>query len=140
MHFGDICHAVGQEATEKFLVCENLPIIIATTLLGVVCKSGWQVGGHETQTRAVPVSSVLFPFHPLSPVSLLSRSPRCLPATPLQLSPVLEPVKIQSLVAIQAPSQVSLLLYLQSPYICPLCWSRRVQLWPHICGFQSPVD
>lgn len=38
-NFGDICHAVGQEATEKFLVCEVLPIVIASAFLKVLLKS-----------------------------------------------------------------------------------------------------
>lgn len=33
-NFGDICHAVGQEATEKFLVCEVLPVVVAHALVG----------------------------------------------------------------------------------------------------------
>lgn len=38
-NFGDICHAVGQEATEKFLVREVLPIVIADALVKAPLKS-----------------------------------------------------------------------------------------------------
>lgn len=38
-NFGDICHAVGQEATEKFLVCEVLPLVIADALVGALLKA-----------------------------------------------------------------------------------------------------
>lgn len=39
-NFGDICHAVGQEATEKFLVCEVLPVVIANTLVRALSQAG----------------------------------------------------------------------------------------------------
>ena len=62
MHFGDICHAVGQEATEQFLVCEALPIVIAATLLDVLCKSvGKWVGTESPDTVLCPVTLMLFP-------------------------------------------------------------------------------
>lgn len=40
-NFGDICHAVGQEATEKFLVCGILPVVMRMHSLGrfkIICK------------------------------------------------------------------------------------------------------
>lgn len=55
-HTLGICHAVGQEATEKFLVCEILPVIIATMLPGVLFKSGGQVVAQTAQPLCCPCS------------------------------------------------------------------------------------
>jgi hypothetical protein len=46
--FGDICHAVGQEATEKFLVCEALLLSALSKSLAkfFICEfliSEWQL-------------------------------------------------------------------------------------------------
>lgn len=49
-NFGDICHAVGQEATEKFLVCEVLPVVIADALLRALLKSSVKFCTYESVT------------------------------------------------------------------------------------------
>lgn len=132
MHFGDICHAVGQEATEQFLVCEALPIVIAAILLDVLCKSvGKWVGTESPDTVLCPVTLMLFPLLVTSPVPPLSvfslLPPHCLPVLFLALEPANTRhiflgfwVKIQSLVTIQVSLKVSLLPCLQSPHICPI--------------------
>lgn len=47
-NFGDICHAVGQEATEKFLVCEVLSLVIADVLVTALLKSVVKFCVHES--------------------------------------------------------------------------------------------
>lgn len=113
-HFGDICHTVGQEATEKFLVCEILPVIIATMLPGVLFKSGWQVVGTDSP------ASVLSLLLAICSGVLCLHAPCCLPPSHLELFLALKPaytrhiflglwVQIQKLVTVQVPSQMSFL-------------------------------
>lgn len=84
--FGDVCHAVGQEATEKILVCEIFSALMADSLLSALSESASFI----CNSSAVLHSSVsdfstgsLFPKHEAALVRKEAEAarlaPPCLP-------------------------------------------------------------
>lgn len=63
-NFGDICHAVGQEATEKFLVREVLPTVIADAFVRALLKSIIKFCAYESVSleRQLSFTFTIFKF------------------------------------------------------------------------------